>query len=875
MRKFAVFFFLIALTCLSSINSYAVNHVPVLTSPAHLDSCVNRVNSFSWQEETNIVGYTLQVSEDQSFLTGVMESALTTNSTTISLPKFNTTYYWRVVVEFRQPIRPNTYKDTSDVRSFKTIFDMPSLVSPANLATSIKNGTEFKISYPQGASKAQIQFSINDDFTNIAKDTTIENTDKLVASFPNTTTQYYWRARAQRTSGCSSAWSNVSSFTTASVAPKLAEPIDNKIGVELNPTLKWDDIAPAVSYHLIVSKKEDFSSPIVDVNNLNTNSYSLSNLDNNTAYFWKVEANREGSFISNWSATRKFTTLYPTVVKLTPEDNLGCVPLTPQFKWKAAGVARAYTLQVSINADFSDTVVIAKNISDTVAVVKVTLGATKHYWRVKAEDSRNIGDWSVGSVFTTTYNAPQLLKPLASSLSLDKAVLLKWTKNLDNAEYIIQVSSVADFASKIFADTITSDTITVNLPQYNTTYYWRVATIDAKNCVGDWSEVRSFKTKIDVAKLLLPSDKAVNQNANINLEWQAVASASEYNIQVSKDSLFNPNKLTFELYHIKGLSVFVSNLESNTKYFWRVRAVNNESTGDWSKFFSFTTAKVGAEIPTLVYPINESVKLDTNLELKWNKSARALRYYIQISKDKSFANLFVEAPALDTNVYNAKGLASYTTYFWRVAAINDSGRTAWSEIRSFRTIMSAIKNAPVLTAPEHNSKGLEKFVTLKWNSVYSAERYKVQVSKTEDFASDKLILNDSLTTKLTKDLVNTQYEIPYFWRVAAINEAGQGPWSEVRKFTIKPDPADVEYTNDVKVNITPNPSAGEVTINFDNANAGNVEIMISDISGRLVRTLNTNGSTVNMNLNDLSNGSYYLTIATPKGKSTQVISISK
>lgn len=113
---------------------------------------------------------------------------------------------------------------------------------------------------------------------------------------------------------------------------------------------------------------------------------------------------------------------------------------------------------------------------------------------------------SVGGVSTTITGDSQIIISCSTSATLispaDGAtgqsipITLSWSAVSGATSYHLQVSSVANFASTIFDDTtLTGTSKSVNGLSYGTTYYWRVAAVNA-NSTGAFSTARSFATSV-------------------------------------------------------------------------------------------------------------------------------------------------------------------------------------------------------------------------------------------------------------------------------------------------------------------------------------------------------------------------------------------
>ena len=96
--------------------------------------------------------------------------------------------------------------------------------------------------------------------------------------------------------------------------PVLKSPADGATGQPLLATLRWDTSQAATTYHVQVSKKNDFTDTLVQKGGLTTTSIAPSGLRQSTTYYWRVRASG-ASGISRFSSPRSFTTGAATAVQ--------------------------------------------------------------------------------------------------------------------------------------------------------------------------------------------------------------------------------------------------------------------------------------------------------------------------------------------------------------------------------------------------------------------------------------------------------------------------------------------------------------------------------------------------------------------------------
>lgn len=96
-----------------------------------------------------------------------------------------------------------------------------------------------------------------------------------------------------------------------------------------------------------------------------------------------------------------------------------------------------------------------------------------------------------------------------------------------------------------------------------------------------------------VPTLTTPANNASNVSLDPALSWHASSNAVSYNVQVSTSIDFSTNVLS---YNENVAQANVTGLNSSTKYFWRVRAVNACGNSAFSSAFNFTTAGTTTEV---------------------------------------------------------------------------------------------------------------------------------------------------------------------------------------------------------------------------------------------------------------------------------------
>lgn len=805
-----------------------------LTEPANNSFCVSPNVTFEWSISLGTAEYYgIEVSETSSFTNLVVnETQLTEAEYTTVLPKNETAYYWRVSCTFT-----NGARETSGAWLFETKVAPPEHVVPADDAECQSNSPTFEWMELTDAEEYTLQISTSSSFTTlIAEVESISSTSYTYNDLPEYETEYFWRVSAKLSDDCETDFSAPWSFETAQRPPTLLSPGNNDVGQPLTLDLTWGGATSALYYELQVDDNADFSSPVSDLTNITSNSQSITLPQLNTSYYWHVRA-VYADCITDYSAPRMFKTQYRAPLLIDPNHSEYCVELTDDYSWEALQEAESYRLQISEDEDFSTLEVNRTGIESSFTSATLSSPYTAYHWRVRAEDNDNVGVWSESRSFTSSLNPPTHLFPDDELTGLPLEFTLVWDEEIPGSVYRLQVATDPGFETNdiiIAENNLTDASYDISVDDNFTEYYWR---LQAKYsvCSSSWSEPTMFKTVVGPPELYTPEDEAVNQALKPLFQWERVEGAISYEINLSTSASFNQVDMGRRGILANSFS-FIDELEIGTLYYWRIRASNNEGTSVWSETFSFTTGGRGPTIPELVSPEDEAVMIDLPPTLVWNQSLRADSYLVQVSTNKNFIGYVVDAANVTDTTFEVDDLDNYREYYWRVAAVNDSGRSVWSEEWQFRTIALIPGDAPELWTPLNNTTGVPIDMIFSWYPADRAEGYHLRVGTESDLSGTLIIDNDKVwgTNARVYDLPG---ETDIYWRVAAWNEAGKGPWSETWKFTTNISSVDDGAGSPFASAVYPNPFAGSAIISFTLPEASNVSIKIYNAMGSEIITV--------------------------------------
>lgn len=213
---------------------------------------------------------------------------------------------------------------------------------------------------------------------------------------------------------------------------------------------------------------------------------------------------------------------------------------------------------------------------------------------------------------------------------------------------------------------------------------------------GDLLIAKIAKPSAPVAPVLIaPRNDSMNVPVTAGLTWRASAGAVRYRIQAGTDSLFATT--AFDDSTITGTSRILNGLLQQTRYWWRVRAINSAGISPWSGAWSFVTRSplpLPAQV-VLVSPMPDAVAGAATVKLVWQAGAPEIRrYWSEVATDSVFIASTVDSTSTDTSIVWSK-LAD-GIYWWRVRAGNTTGWGPFSEARRFTVQLGAAVDADII-----------------------------------------------------------------------------------------------------------------------------------------------------------------------------------
>lgn len=720
---------------------------------------------------------------------------------------------------------------------------------------------------------------------------------------PNTT--YYWRLQNEV---CKSIFSTVRTFTTKSIALTVKPTTSNDDSI----VLIWEDEnpeKPKIYYELQVALNAQFTSQMLVDTLIQKDSFKFLFGENshNKTHYWRVRV--VDSTIANkvcrsdWTKTYTFSTPLKSVKPVSPTNSERCVSRNEAvFRWEKSEVGQYYQIWISKKEDFTDTVrffEIAGDITQSIhqsTVIPLPENTTKYFWKIRQvsydedDDISNASAWSNAYGFTTTIPSPILISPEDNTTGVDNIVTLEWHSGLveeeDGADktysYRLQVSRNTDFsnAAALLANVVLSDTTyEFELKNNIQKYYWRVALTDETGCTSDFSDYYYFTSWLETPVIIAPGKlhtvtpiDTLHTN-NVVFRWKKVPQGNKYDIEISqnKNAFDNfPTQIIYRLNIVEDSAEVL--LDTNKMYYWRIRAKHDNSAGatvglsEWSDIYRFVTGYNEPTVPKLISPENGATFVSTLPTFRWNSAAFAEEYELRISETPDLnvsADMMVHTSDTTFNleVFEEFALEIGTKYYWAVIAINKGVYSPLSQIWSFTTVPPPPSEAVILKTPVNNDTTvIGDYANFTWEAVAGAQYYRLQIAKTNNFASP--VFDEDIANKTQHRVTTLEKSTTYYWRMKPGNENGLGDnWSEVRTFTTRNILSILDNNYASFMNIAPNPVNGNHTVcNFGLLRDANITVMVIDAIGNEVQRdsfeFPAGSHSIRLNTENLASGIY-------------------
>lgn len=228
-------------------------------------------------------------------------------------------------------------------------------------------------------------------------------------------------------------------------------------------------------------------------------------------------------------------------------------------------------------------------------------------------------------------------------------------------------------------------------------FYFVVTSLDRNYNESSMSSILQVNPP-PVPVLAFPSNNAINVSDSLILRWNYPDLASSYRLQISKVPSFD-SLVVYDVSGIIDTNRFVTGLEGQTKYYWRVNSINAGGVSNFSSAFNFTTGFPSNTM--LAGPPNNTTNIPVDTVVSWYSTPGATSYDLIMARSADFntGSIVVDVTNVTDTFYAVNGLAFNALHYWKVRGTNQFGKGNFSEAWRFKTVLvSDVDDSGVLPA---------------------------------------------------------------------------------------------------------------------------------------------------------------------------------
>ncbi|PYG87921.1 dockerin type I repeat protein [Ruminiclostridium sufflavum DSM 19573] len=551
-------------------------------------------------------------------------------------------------------------------------------------------------------------------------------------------------------------WSEAKSIWTLPDIPGNINTTPSSISIDIS----WSEVTGAAGYDI-----EVYGKP---VDNGNSTAYTQTGLEPNTQRTYRVRA-KNSSGAGEWSNVFAASTLPRSVLnlKVKAADN------SLEVSWDAQAGALAYDIEID-GAEVYE-------LTETKYIHTGLETNSEHMYRIRtksgagADASYYAGEWSEtvkGTVLPSVPGNFEVANVTSSAITLD------WDEVTGAAGYEIEIDG------RVF-DNGTATAYTHSGLNSNEEHSYRVRAFNG-SAAGEW-------TGLIIQSTLLPAPenfKAAASNGQIVLQWDMVAGAEGYQLEADGQIIEAGT----------GTEYIQTGLTQGSEHKYRVRAVNGNGCGGWSREVT-VTALPG--IPENITAVLHS----TSITIGWNPVEGAAAYEI-MADGKIYTGIAGTS-------YEHEGLTPNSMHVYMIRAISTGYAGEWSTPQMFFTLVGIPANIYAASG--------STAITLSWDETDGADSYDIM-------ADNELIDNGTDTVYIHDGLSNNSL---HSYKVRAKNENGEGEWSEAVARRTGPS---------VPENISADTQINQIALTWDKPE-GAVSYEV-EADGEIIRDIFTEGCTI-------------------------------
>lgn len=502
---------------------------------------------------------------------------------------------------------------------------------------------------------------------------------------------YYYKVRAiAEKAAANSALSSADSGMRKLECPVITLTNDPSTG---KIVISWEGIEDARMYDIYraTSKNGDYK--------LVKTSYFTQITDTSAGagktYYYKVR-----SACDNKDVTSAFSGVESAVCKLarakvTVSNNESTGKIT--VSWGAVKKVRAYSVYRAASADGEFKLV--KTTSATSYTDTSSTAGKTYYYKVRALADSSAANAAYSKVESGT---GKLVQPTIKLGEVSDAGTFKITWSAVTGARSYDLYRSTDMENWTLLQSTTGRSHTTRIPEDGVTYYFRLQAVASREAANSaFSDVKNVYSKLLPPVITVSQDEALGR---AKVSWDAVEHAVSYAVYRSSSKTGSYTKLgtTDKLSYIDPTG------KAGRTYYYKVKAVafNSDANSVYSDPASGSSK--------YVEDMNLSIELNKNGKpyLTWGqlKNIKEYRIYRSTTENKGFEKI----SETETFSYTNTSVAEGVTYYYKIKAVDDSGKVAQisetlsvtpslSQEETLRTRYVAVPKVKLHTMPDSTS----------------------------------------------------------------------------------------------------------------------------------------------------------------------------
>ncbi|MGB0863942.1 MAG: T9SS type A sorting domain-containing protein [Saprospiraceae bacterium] len=543
-------------------------------------------------------------------------------------------------------------------------------------------------------------------------------------------------------------------------------------------------------------------------------------------------------------------TISPTLIY--PQDSAQQVFIRPKMTWQTVGCSDNYRLQIAWDENMTN-ILTDTLLSDTILTPFNLQGDTTYYWRVAYLNIFDSTYWSDVWEFRTenvlpvyvntpdlvvendTFLLPIIIDSLQNSIAFElflqydsTAIAFVNTQDSLTLSQPFQINSDSNGLIKILwqaanpiledAANIIHDTLIqlrfVQLSSCQTALTWNVDTSDFYHINSNInldafyqnSTITFLENEVPTQVLPLDGDTTL---LHPELFWNDMICVEQYHLEIALDDQFTQVVLDTVQ---NDTANWLTNLQPNTKYFWRV--AKEDYVGDlfWSDTLTFITGDVYntelsiSNILTYADTVTTFITIDssfytTEFQLFLTFDDTQMSYYthdnplfnlIQVSENNGIIELqwqdniqprFVISDTLIALKFINKNacitpvnwLPSVSSFNYRSNAISNT------VIYSDATFEFLNTRAPILELPANQQTNVSTLADFNWQTADCTVDYQFQIARDNQFTN--IVIDNMNVVDTFVNQIELNHGTTYYWRVGRWDTQNDRYWSDTFQLT--------------------------------------------------------------------------------------------